>query len=217
MYIPKPFKVDDWQEITSFVARHPAVDLVTVSSDGAPLSTLLPCVWDTSNLSENKYGTLITHISRGNDQWRQISNGQIALAIVHGPQAYISPSNYSNKNTDHKVVPTWNYQAVHLSGTLEVSEDIELLRKIVTELTDFHESQRATPWGAHETNPEYMEAQLKGIVAITMTITKVEAKYKLSQNRSKDDQRAVASDLSTSAKTEEGVIATEMQRNLHQG
>ena len=217
MYIPKPFKIDDWKEITSFVKRHPAVDLVIVGDGGEIFSTLLPCVWDTTNLRSGYFGTLITHISRGNEQWKNIRQDQNALAIVHGAQAYISPSNYENKNTDHKVVPTWNYQAVHLSGTLEVSEDIESLRKIVTELTEFHEASRKTPWSASETNPEYMEAQLKGIVAITMTVTKVEAKYKLSQNRSKHDQQTVAEDLANSAKLEERVIATEMQRNLNQG
>lgn len=217
MYIPKPFTVVDWKEITSFVSRHPAINLVTVCNEGDIFATLLPCVWDTREISSGNYGTLITHISRGNPQWKQISNGDKALAIVHGPQAYVSPTNYENKQTDHKVVPTWNYQAVQLSGTLEVSEDQELLRKIVTNLTNFHEATREKPWHTDETNPDYMEAQLKGIVAITMHVTKVEAKSKLSQNRSKIDQQTVSKDLAESSKLEERLIAAEMQRNLNQG
>ena len=212
MYIPKPFQVDDWNEITAFVKRHPAINLVTVGENGDPMATLLPAVWDTRELREGSYGTLVTHISKGNEQWKSIKNGQVGLAIVQGPQAYVSPSNYEKKLTDHKVVPTWNYQMVHLSGTLQVSEDRELLRQIVSGLTDFHEQGRAKPWSASESDSEYFEAQLGGIVAITLTVSKVEAKYKLSQNRSEVDQRTVAADLSTSPKFEEQVLSTEMIR-----
>ena len=212
MYIPKPFQIDDWNEITSFVKRHPAINLVTVGADGNPISTLLPAVWDTSNLNEGFYGTLVTHISKGNDQWKSIKNGQVGLAIIQGAQAYVSPTNYEKKLTDHKVVPTWNYQMVHLTGTLEVSEDRELLRQIVSGLTDFHEGNRSKPWSASESDSEYFEAQLGGIVAITMTVTKVEAKYKLSQNRSEVDQKNIAEDLSKSAKSEEREISSEMRR-----
>jgi len=212
MYIPKPFQIDDWNEITSFVKRHPAINLVTVGADGNPISTLLPAVWDTSNLNEGFYGTLVTHISKGNDQRKSIKNGQVGLAIIQGAQAYVSPTNYEKKLTDHKVVPTWNYQMVHLTGTLEVSEDRELLRQIVSGLTDFHESNRSKPWSASESDSEYFEAQLGGIVAITMTVTKVEAKYKLSQNRSEVDQKNIAEDLSKSAKSEEREISSEMRR-----
>ena len=217
MYIPKPFQIEDWNEITAFVKRHPAINLVTVGEGGLPLATLLPAVWDTDNLSEGSYGTLITHISKGNPQWKGIKNGDIALAIIQGAQAYVSPTNYEKKLTDHKVVPTWNYQMVHLTGTLEVSEDKEVLRKIVSDLTDFHEKDRAKPWSAAESDPTYMEAQLAGIAAITMSVTKVEAKYKLSQNRSEIDQRTIADDLTQSEKLEERAIAAEMQRGMNQG
>jgi len=176
------------------------------------MATLLPAVWDTDELREGSYGTLVTHISKGNEQWKSIKNGQVGLAIVQGPQAYVSPSNYEKKLTDHKVVPTWNYQMVHLTGTLQVSEDRDLLSKIVSDLTEFHEQGRVKPWSASESDPEYFEAQLGGIVAITMTVTKVEAKYKLSQNRSEVDQRTVAADLSTSSKLEEQALSAEMIR-----
>ena len=133
---------------------------------------------------------------------------------MQGAQAYISPTNYEKKLTDHKVVPTWNYQKVHLTGTLEVSEDREALRRIVSDLTDFHEKDRAQPWAAAESDPEYFEAQLGGILAITMSVTKVEAVYKMSQNRSDIDQRTVAADLATSEKLEERAISSEMLKRL---
>jgi transcriptional regulator len=211
MYIPKPFQISDWKQITDFVECHPAINLVTVGADGSPMATLLPAVWDTKDLSEGNYGVLITHISRGNEQWRSISNGQVGLAIVQGPQAYVSPSNYEKKLTDHKVVPTWNYQMVQLTGTLEVSEDRDLLYSIVSNLTDFHEQSRDRPWAASESDPEYMQAQLGGIVAITMRVTKVEAKFKLSQNRSEADQAAIAADLALSSHSEEREISDQMR------
>jgi transcriptional regulator len=214
MYIPKPFQIDDWNEIVSFVERHAAINLVTVGPDGVPLATLLPAVWDTRNVTDGHFGTLVTHMSKGNEQWKSISRGQVGLAIVQGAQAYISPTNYEKKLTDHKVVPTWNYQKVHLTGTLEVSEDREVLRRIVSDLTDFHEKDRAQPWAAAESDPEYFEAQLGGIVAITMSVTKVEAAYKLSQNRSEQDQQAIAQDLLRSKKLEEQEIAKIMRRPI---
>lgn len=212
MYIPKPFLIEDWKEITSFFDRNPAINLVTVGKDGTPLASLLPAVWKSDQASEENYGTLYTHISKGNPQWKEISNGQIGLAIVQGAQAYVSPSNYEKKLTDHKVVPTWNYQKLHLTGVLEISEDVDVLRKIVSELTDFHEQGREKPWSAGESHPDYMQVQLQGIVAITMKVTKVETAFKMSQNRSDTDQKQIAKDLQSSAKLEERVIASEMKR-----
>ena len=216
MYIPKPFLVEDWKEITSFFDRNPAINLVTVGKDGTPLASLLPAVWKSEQAADGTYGTLITHISKGNPQWKEISHGQIGLAIVQGAQAYVSPTNYEKKLTNHKVVPTWNYQKLHLTGILEVSEDTEVLREIVSELTDFHEQSREKPWSASESDPDYMKVQLQGIVAITMKVTKVETAFKMSQNRSDIDQTQIAKDLQSSEKLEERVIASEMKRIQNQ-
>ncbi len=214
MYTPKHFEVTDWKSITDFVAHVGSVDLVTVGKDGQPVSTLLPVIWDTSNVTETEFGTLIMHMAIQNDQWKSLSDETLALAIVHGPQAYISPTNYENKLTDHRVVPTWNYQAVHLSGTVSVSHDAEQLRHIVTDLTDFHEHGRANPWGAAESDPKYFEGQLKAIVAIRMKVTKVEAKAKLSQNRSVKDQQAIVRELDKSGSMPARDLAQAMQKNL---
>jgi transcriptional regulator len=216
MYIPKPFLVEDWKELTSFFDRNPAINLVTVGKDGTPLASLLPAVWKSEQAADGTYGTLITHISKGNPQWKEISHGQIGLAIVQGAQAYVSPTNYEKKLTNHKVVPTWNYQKLHLTGILEVSEDTEVLREIVSELTDFHEQGRKKPWSASESDPDYMNVQLQGIVAITMKVTKVETAFKMSQNRSDIDQTQIAKDLQSSEKLEERVIASEMKRIQNQ-
>ena len=214
MYTPRPFVIDDFKEIKSFVAKYPSITLVTVGKDSIPFATLLPSVWEANDLSAENLGEIITHMSKGNPQWREIAQGDVGLAIVQGPQAYVSPTNYENKETDHKVVPTWNYQTVHFTGTLEVIEDPKRINKIVSELTDFHEQQRKRPWATSEAEPTYMTNQLNSIVGIVMKVTKVEAKYKLSQNRSLHDQEAVMWDLAKSPLSDEREISDEMKRNL---
>jgi transcriptional regulator len=214
MYIPHQNKIEDWDEIQHFVASSRAADLVTVNSDGLPIATLMPIVWDVSESAEGNYGKLIMHMARANEQWKHITPGTQGLAIVHGAQAYISPTNYSNKQTDHKVVPTWNYQSVHLSGVVEVSEDTELLRQIVTNLTNLHEKNREVPWKVEESDPHYIDLQLKGIISVILHITKVEAKSKLSQNKSQEDRERVVADLLQSGIAGEEIIAAEMKRLL---
>ena len=214
MYIPHQNKIEDWDEIQHFVASSRAADLVTISSDGMPVATLMPIVWDVSEPAEGNYGILIMHMARANEQWKHIIPGTQGLAIVHGAQAYISPTNYGNKQTDHKVVPTWNYQSVHLSGIVEVSEDTELLRQIVTDLTHLHEKNREVPWKVEDSDPHYIDLQLKGIISVILHITKVEAKSKLSQNKSSEDRERVIVDLSQSGIVGEEIIATEMKRLL---
>jgi transcriptional regulator len=210
MYLPKHFEITDLEEIFRFVADARAADLVTVGPDGLPIATLLPCTWKDLDIEKPSYGKLVMHMSKGNQQWKLIESGGLGLAIIHGSQAYISPSNYEAKLTDHKVVPTWNYQSAHLSGTVEISEDVEQLREIVSDLTDAHETGREKPWGTGEADPAYFEAQLRGIVAVTLHITRVEAKYKLSQNRSLTDQESVKDDLLRSKRQEEQEIARRM-------
>ncbi len=214
MYVPKHFEVREWEEITRFVAHARAADLVTTDANGLPVATLMPALWDTSSVNESKFGRLVMHMAKANPQWKSIEPGAQGLAIIHGPQAYVSPSNYEGKLTDHKVVPTWDYQSIHLSGTVEVSADIELLRHIVSELTEFHEKGRAEPWHVSEAEPKYFEAQLHGIIAVTLHVTKVEAKYKLSQNRSVKDRQRVIADLCSSRSNEDNAIAEEIKKTL---
>ncbi len=212
MYIPPQNKLESWDEIQRFVESARAADLVTVNSEGLPIATLMPAVWEVTEPSEGNYGRLIMHMARANQQWKEIKAGTQGLAILHGAQAYISPTNYGNKNTDHKVVPTWNYQSVHLSGIVEISEDTELLRHIVTGLTRLHEKEREVPWSVEEADPHYMDLQLKGIIAVTLHVTKVEAKSKLSQNKSQEDRERIINDLQSSTIPGEAEVAEQMKK-----
>ena len=212
MYIPHQFQIHELDEIKAFAARVRAADLVTVSRAGLPMVTLMPFVWEPS--AERAYGKLVMHMARANTQWKEIGNQSPGLAIIRGHQAYVSPTNYENKEIDHKAVPTWNYQSLHLTGTVEVSEDKDLLRKIVLDLSRVNEASRQAPWDPADTDPHYLELLLKGIVAVTLNISRVEAKYKLSQNKSSADQERIIADLMNSEIPGERHIAEEMTRNL---
>jgi transcriptional regulator len=141
------------------------------------------------------YGRLLGHVAIANPQWQTASPCALALAIVHGPQAYISPGWYESKTRHGRVVPTWNYETVHLTGTLTIHRDPEWLRALVTRLTRRHESRRERPWAVTDAPPRYVDGQLKAIVGVELTITSVEAKQKLSQNRSVLDQAGVVAGL----------------------
>lgn len=183
MYVPHFNAVEDEAEIRALVAAARTGWLVTVGRDGVPSATLLPIMWQGD--------TVVAHMARGNAQWREIEPDAAALLIVAGPEAYISPSWYASKAEHGKVVPTWNYTTVHLTGTVRVHEDTEWLRAAVTALTDLHEHGRDHPWQTTDAPDRYVEGQLRGIVGVEMSVTRVEAKAKLSQNRTDADRQGV--------------------------
>lgn len=209
MYLPRHFTLTDMAQIAQFVDAAQSADLVTF--DGTkPVATLLPVIWDrpasltaepdagdsrADGAGEAGYGRLLGHIAIANDQWKTALPGAQALAIVHGPQAYISPGWYESKTRHGRVVPTWNYEAVHLTGTVVFHHDPEWLRAFVTRLTSAHESGREHPWAVTDAPGEYIDGQLRAIVGMELTITSVEAKQKLSQNRSELDREGVVAGL----------------------
>lgn len=195
MYIPKQFEVSELSQIKKFVEHSAAADFVTVDGDGQPISTLMPVLWIEDG---SEYGQLIMHISRGNQQWKSIKPNQKALAIFHGVQAYITPNSYASKSENGKVVPTWNYTSVHISGTVTLTEDETELLKMVELLTDHHEKAEPKPWSVSDAPDDYISSQLRAIIGITMTINKVEAKAKLNQNRPDSDRTGVIKKLSVS-------------------
>jgi transcriptional regulator len=216
VYLPKDFEVTDVPEIVGFVEAIGAADLVTADPNGRLVATLMPVLWDrrTWDPDGGGYGKLIMHMARANAHWQSILVGSQGLAIIHGPQAYISPSTYATKQEQGKVVPTWDYVSIQFAGSVEVTEDVEELRKIVTGLTDFHESRREEQWQVSDAPESYINAQLHGIVGISMQITEINAKAKLSQNRSLADRLGVAADLHASDRADDKEIAALIDRFL---
>jgi transcriptional regulator len=134
---------------------------------------------------------LIGHVARANEQWRTFDPAAEALAIFAGVDGYVSPSHYATKAETGRVVPTWNYQAVHAYGRLEIVEEPAPLLDIVTKLTARYEGARAKPWAVSDAPADYMAAQLKGIVGVVLHITRLQGVRKLSQNKSAADQAGV--------------------------
>src|SRR5215470_10496095 len=191
MYVPAHFAVDDPEKIAEFVNHAGAADLVTF--DGTrPISTLLPVIWDRS---EPGNGRLIGHMALNNPQWQTAADGAQALAIVHGPQAYISPSWYQSTREHGRTVPTWNYKAVHFTGPVRFYRDDVWLADIVTKLTERHEAGRAGRWWVDDAPASFVAGQLRAIVGVELQVEQVEAKAKLSQNRPAHDRAAVIAAL----------------------
>lgn len=215
MYLPPHFAVTDLDEIIALVVSIGAVDLVTSDKAGRPRATLMPIIWDRREWfpSAGNFGTLRMHMARANKHWETMTGGSPALAILNGPQAYVSPNNYEGKLEHGKVVPTWNYLSVHFEGEVFVNHDVEQLRQNVTELTDLHEARRNHPWRVTDAPESYIEGQLRGIVGITLRITELSAKAKLSQNRSSADRMGVADDLRHSDRPDDKQIAELIDRS----
>jgi len=203
MYVPPSNTIDDPAEIRRQVAQARSAQFVTVGSDGFPVATLLPIIWDRD--------VVVAHMARANPQWRALAPDSPALLICSGPQAYISPSWYAAKAEHGRVVPTWNYSAVHLTGTVRVHEDPQWLRDAVTRLTEIHESGRMQPWSPADAPEAYIDGQLGGIVGLQIAVTRIEGKAKLSQNRSDADRRGVIAALRAEPYSGAAEVAEEMQ------
>lgn len=187
VYTPPFNAVRDETEIREMVAAFRSAWLVTVGGDGLPAATLLPVIW--------RGGVVVTHLAKANPHWQTIADGAPGLLIAGGPQAYISPSWYAAKAEHGEVVPTWNYSAVQLTGTVRTHHDPQWLRRAVTDLTDVHEAPREDRWQVTDAPEAYIEAQLRGIVGVEFSVTGVTGKAKLSQNRSAADQDGVIAAL----------------------
>ena len=191
VYLPPHFTAPDTADVAAFVAAVAAADLVTF--DGTkPVASLIPIIWDQA---AGEQGRLLGHLALANPQWQSVADGAVALAIVHGPQAYVSPNWYPSKSRHGRAVPTWNYVTVHFTGPLTVHRDPEWIRDVVTRLTRRHEAHRPAPWAVTDAPRDYINGQLRGIVGVELTIATVEAKHKLSQNRSAGDRASVAEAL----------------------
>jgi len=195
MYIPAHFAIDD-ATVDELLAKHGAADLITQTDDGL-LATMLPFAYDPS---AGPRGALYGHVARNNDQWRKPAHGE-SLAIVRGPDAYVSPSWYAAKAEHGRVVPTWNYVTAHVYGRLLVHDDPAWVEGVVRRLTAKHEAARlASPgqppaWSVDDAPRQFIEGQLRAIVGLELQIIRIEAKAKLSQNRPVGDIAGIVDGL----------------------
>jgi transcriptional regulator len=205
MYTPPSMVVTDETEVRAMVEAQGSGWFVTVA-DGAPMATLVPIVWDGNRV--------LAHVAKANPHWRSIEDGGPGLCIVGGPEAYVSPSWYPSKVEHGRVVPTWNYLAVHLAGPVRVHHDPDWLRNIVTLLTDRHERGRPDPWRVTDAPDEFVESMLRAIVGIELLVERVDAKVKASQNLSEADRHGVLAGLESTGLPGAQAVAAVMRRDL---
>jgi len=177
MYTPEHFAVDP-AEAAVFLARIDAADLVTMTEDGL-VATFLPLVFAPE---VGEHGALLGHLARKNPQWQLPAIGE-ALVIAHGEDAYIHPGWYPSKAEHGRVVPTWNYTTAHVYGELVIHDDPAFVDANVRRLTARQEGRRERPWSVDDAPPAFHEGQLRAIVGVEVRISRVEAKFKMSQNQ----------------------------------
>jgi transcriptional regulator len=191
MYVPAHFREERLPVLHDAIKATRLTTLVTFGGDGMEASHL-PVLLDEAVAP---YGAIRGHLARANPQWSRTDRSVPALAIFLGPDAYISPSWYPAKREHGKVVPTWNYLTVHGYGEIEFFQNAERLLPLVTSLTERHEGPRADPWAVSDAPADYIQAHLKGIVGFELKFSRLEGKWKMSQNRDAADRAGVAAGL----------------------
>jgi transcriptional regulator len=191
MYTPKAFEVTDLPMLHAAMKQSELATLVTITSSGL-VATHLPLLLDET---KGAYGTLTGHVSRANVQWRETDPNAEALIIFLGLDSYVSPNWYPAKQETGRVVPTWNYAAIHAYGRITFIEDPEWLRTMVSDLTRKHEASFPAPWQVTDAPAVYIDSQLKAIVGFEFQILRLEGKQKFNQNRSAEDRLGVMEGL----------------------
>ena len=226
MYQPghRKFEVGDPAALLAEICAVVPATLVTHGPDGFRAS-ILPMLFDPH---DGPNGTLRGHLARGNPQWREIEasiagggadgapTGGTALAIFDGPEAYISPAWYEEKRVSGKVVPTWNYVTIQAHGTITTRHDPDWLIPHVGRLVERHEAGRPDPWALSDAPEDYVRTQARAIVGLELRITRLEAKAKLSQNRSEADVEGAIVGLASGTPSERDVAAA-MRRGATPG
>jgi transcriptional regulator len=190
MYRPEHFRVDDLSLMHALMRARPLVALVSANAEGL-YATHLPTVLK----EDGPYGVIEFHLARGNPHWKYLAECSEALVIFQGAEGYITPNWYPSKAEHAKVVPTWNYAVVHAYGRPELIQDKAWLQRHVAELTDQQESNETRPWALTDAPETYVEAMLRGIVGFRLAITRLEGKWKMSQNREMKDRDGVVRGL----------------------
>ncbi|MBC2654015.1 FMN-binding negative transcriptional regulator [Pseudomonas sp. MSSRFD41] len=195
MYLPRAFADQDLSRLHQVIHDGRLATLVTCGALGLQASHL-PLLLEAG---QGANGTLYGHLAKANPQCAELAAGAEALVIFEGGDAYVSPSFYPSKAEHGKVVPTWNYVAVHAYGQAEVFHDPQRLLKLVGALTERHEAGRQQPWKVEDAPADYIDGMLKAIVGFALPIQRLEGKRKLSQNRDARDMAGVREGLAASA------------------
>lgn len=198
MYVPAHFAPPSAESVAELLRGFGAAELVTMTGS-ALLATLLPMVYDSPSDAAPR-GRLRGHLARPNAQWSTPATAP-ALVIVHGPDAYVSPSWYASKAEHGRVVPTWNYVTAHVYGSFVVHDDADWVSRNVRDLTAKHEAGRSPEWTVNDAPSAFIAGQLRAIVGVEVLVDRIEAKFKLSQNRPESDVDGVLVGLTADDET----------------
>ena len=191
MYIPQHFEQPSIKLMHELMRARPLATLVTLSSGGLEANHIPLHLLD----APAPFGTLRGHVARANPLWRDFAQEVEALAIFHGPDAYITPSWYATKQETGKVAPTWNYAVVHAYGTMRAMDDAGWVREHLETLTGHHEANLPKPWAVSDAPREFIEETIKAIVGIEIVITRLSGKWKVSQNQPVQNRAGVIEGL----------------------
>lgn len=190
MYTPAEFGEQRLEVLHTAIRDTGLATLVSNTASGGFVITHLPLLLDPDPAP---YGTLLGHVARANPHWRDAVGASVAIFL--GPETYITPSWYETKRSTGRVVPTWNYVAVHAHGTATFFDDPDRLLGIVRRLTEREEGQRTAPWSVDDAPADFVQKQLTAIVGLAIPITALEGKWKMSQNRPAPDRAGVVRGL----------------------
>jgi len=209
MFMPDHFRVEDNAEMHALMRAHPFAALVSMTPSGL-YGTHLPTVLK----NEGPFGTIECHLARANPHWKDLAKGEEAMMIFQGAEGYITPNWYATKAQTGKAVPTWNYAIVHAYGRPATMNDKDWLKRHVTELSDQQERTETHPWKVSDAPESYVDVMLRGIVGFRFEITRLEGKWKMSQNREPQDRLGVIDGLKARASGNDlevaGTVAAKM-------
>jgi transcriptional regulator len=190
MYQPDHYRVEDLSLMHALMRARPLAALVSGGAEGLYASHLPTVLKD-----DGPCGVIEFHLARANPHWKYLAECNEALMIFQGPEGYITPNWYPSKAEHAKVVPTWNYAVVHAYGRPEMTQDTDWLERHVAELTAQQERNEVNPWALADAPETYIKALLRGIIGFGFAITRLEGKWKMSQNREMKDRGGVARGL----------------------
>ena len=208
MYQPPHFREDRIEVQHELIRRHPLGLVVTAGPNGLTANHIPFLVY----ADESELGVLRAHLARGNPQWRELAAVEDCLVVFQGPQSYVTPTWYATKRETGKVVPTWNYVTVQAWGRPRVVEDAAWLRRQLDDLTASQEQRRAPPWAVSDAPEPFGASQIKGIIGVEILVTRIEGKWKVSQNRPEAARAGVVSGLADEGEGAEAMAALVAQR-----
>jgi len=207
MHAPAHFRMDDQDEMTAFIeARHFAT--LVVAGPNGPQAAYIPMI-----LNRDDAGRAVSlegHVARSNPVAAIAASGARALAIFHGANAYVTPSLYASKREHGRVVPTWNYIAVEVAGSVEAFGDAASLQHQIERLTDMMERPAAAPWAVSDAPADYVSKLINGITGLCLAVESIEGVRKLSQNKAEDDRAGVLNGFAHSNDSAAQDLAREM-------